>query len=178
MSRDDLGRETELTLPSFNRVLTFAMMGGRFPYRATDPVKIAEEARTTELYFPKTWDSVSEDGSSGFPPLASSAHFCCTLTAKDFVRKLLVVDPDNRLTAAEALHHPWLLTAVSRPPSPKEEHSHPVELPVQADFINPEPVVESQSEKRETAEGNGLDAPVLERRATMVQDTRDTRVAV
>ena len=26
----------------------------------------------------------------------------------DFLRKLMVVDVDNRLTAAEALNHPWL----------------------------------------------------------------------
>ena len=34
-------------------------------------------------------------------------------TAKDFVRKLLVVDPAKRLTAYQALEHPWLMNAAS-----------------------------------------------------------------
>lgn len=69
---------------------------------------------------------------------------CSPLTAKDFIRKLLTVDEDERPTAAEALEHPvrrsasplqpvndfaanpptltlnvqWLRVALSRPPSP------------------------------------------------------------
>jgi len=35
------------------------------------------------------WDDISKD-------------------AKDFINKLLVVDPRKRLTAEGALHHPWL----------------------------------------------------------------------
>ncbi|KAI9003085.1 kinase-like domain-containing protein [Gaertneriomyces semiglobifer] len=31
-------------------------------------------------------------------------------TAKDFIRKLLIVDPTHRMTAAQALEHPWLKT--------------------------------------------------------------------
>ena len=31
-----------------------------------------------------------------------------TLKAKDFIEKLLVLDPNVRLTAAEAIRHPWL----------------------------------------------------------------------
>jgi serine/threonine protein kinase len=29
----------------------------------------------------------------------------------DFIRKLLTIDPDHRLTAAQALEHPWILSA-------------------------------------------------------------------
>jgi len=28
--------------------------------------------------------------------------------ASDFVKKLLVVDPDQRMTAPQALEHPWI----------------------------------------------------------------------
>ncbi|GAA5890575.1 hypothetical protein JCM8208_004920 [Rhodotorula glutinis] len=80
-------------------VIAFCCLGGRFPYKKTDPEELAHEARTTELYFPRTWDNVSDE-------------------AKDFIRQLLTVDEDERPSAAEALNHPWLRTAVSRPPSP------------------------------------------------------------
>jgi serine/threonine protein kinase len=33
--------------------------------------------------------------------------------AKDFITKLLVVDPKKRLSAGKALNHPWLLRAAS-----------------------------------------------------------------
>lgn len=38
--------------------------------------------------------------------------------ARDFVAKLLTVDPAARLTAAQALEHPWLAHGVQKP---KEE---------------------------------------------------------
>ncbi|ORY87499.1 kinase-like domain-containing protein [Leucosporidium creatinivorum] len=130
-------------------VITFAMMGGRFPYRATIPTQIAEEARTTELYFPRTWEGVSEE-------------------AKDFIRKLLVVDPDHRMTAAEALHHPWLLAAKSRPASPDNEHEDPVKLPAQDDFLDP----------NANDEDEATTPSALERRPTFIGEGKDTRVAV
>ncbi|TKA50891.1 hypothetical protein B0A53_05762 [Rhodotorula sp. CCFEE 5036] len=80
-------------------VIAFCCLGGRFPYKKTEPVELAEEARTTELYFPRTWETVSEE-------------------AKDFIRKLLTVDETERMSAAEAIQHPWLRAAISRPPSP------------------------------------------------------------
>ncbi|BGP48991.1 hypothetical protein JCM10450v2_004870 [Rhodotorula kratochvilovae] len=82
-------------------VWSLGVIGGRFPFKKTDPEELAHEARTTTLYFPRTWDGVSED-------------------AKDFIRQLLTVDEDARPTAAEALEHPWLRTALSRPPSPAQ----------------------------------------------------------
>lgn len=63
------------------------MMGGRFPYRATDPWEIAKEARSEPLYFPATWRGISEQG-------------------RHFVSRLLDVNPESRMTAAEALTHP------------------------------------------------------------------------
>ncbi|KAF8820420.1 putative Calcium-dependent protein kinase 34, partial [Cardiosporidium cionae] len=35
----------------------------------------------------------------------------CSAVSQDFIRKLLLVNPSERLTAMEALRHPWLLTA-------------------------------------------------------------------
>lgn len=77
---------------SLGSVVVFAMMGGRFPYRATDPYEIANEARSEDLYFPATWNTISSE-------------------AKDFVKRLLDVDQDRRMTAEEALRHPVSATA-------------------------------------------------------------------
>jgi len=33
--------------------------------------------------------------------------------AKDFIRNLLVVDPNNRMTSEQALKHKWLVTATN-----------------------------------------------------------------
>ena len=33
---------------------------------------------------------------------------CCSIAAKEFVRQLLQVDPSQRLTASQALNHPWV----------------------------------------------------------------------
>lgn len=80
------------------------------------------------------------------------------------------------MTAAEALHHPWLRSALSRPPSPDGEHTDPIKLPLQRDFIKADKGEEAEEKKDG---GGGLEAPpTLERRPTFVDDPRDTRVAV
>ena len=38
---------------------------------------------------------------------------CFACSAKDLIRKLLVVNPKKRLTAEQALQHPWLVGEVS-----------------------------------------------------------------
>lgn len=35
--------------------------------------------------------------------------------AKDLIRKLLTVDPDQRITAEEALNHPWVKVEEEKP---------------------------------------------------------------
>ncbi|KAL8280726.1 hypothetical protein RQP46_006730 [Phenoliferia psychrophenolica] len=68
-------------------VVVFCLIGGRFPYKETAPLALAHEARTTPLYFPRTWTNISEE-------------------AKDFIKRLLQPDPEKRMTASEALRHP------------------------------------------------------------------------
>ncbi len=41
--------------------------------------------------------------------------------ARDFIRKLIVVDPNQRLTAKQALQHPWILEDRRTKTSPKKK---------------------------------------------------------
>lgn len=65
---------------------------------------------------PSKWKHVSDQGT-----VAVLLQYCCSttavllqqcsvsvFTAKDMVRKLLVVDPGERMTIEEALSHTWL----------------------------------------------------------------------
>ncbi|KAL8591710.1 Serine/threonine-protein kinase H1 [Nucella lapillus] len=45
-----------------------------------------------------------------------------TSLAKDFIDKTLVVDPNERLTAAKAIHHPWLASGAPSGTSQKNLH--------------------------------------------------------
>ena len=51
------------------------------------------------------------------------------VTAKDVVRKLLVVDPSKRMTINEALQHPWLQVPVLQ--TNKTYHHFPVRMMVE-----------------------------------------------
>lgn len=127
-------------------VIAFCCLGGRFPYKKTDPVELAEEARTTELYFPRTWETVSEE-------------------AKDFIRKLLTVDETARMSAAEAIQHPWLRTARSRPPSPVAgaRPTRPAAMLGPTDAVPNENNLGATLSRTETITD---DAPLIEKRTT------------
>lgn len=43
------------------------------------------------------------------------------LSAKDFIRRCLTIDPAKRMTAHEALEHPWLTSEHTQPTSPTDE---------------------------------------------------------
>lgn len=68
---------------------------------------------------PSKWKCISDQGttvgilqyycSTTVILLQYSVCVCVSIfTAKDVVRKLLVVDPSKRMTIEEALQHPWL----------------------------------------------------------------------
>ncbi|GAA5828223.1 hypothetical protein JCM5353_003898 [Sporobolomyces roseus] len=144
-------------------VIAFCCMGGRFPFKKTDPFELAEEARTTKLYFPKTWDNISSD-------------------AKHFVRWLLTVDESKRPSIEEALEHPWLRSAVSRPPSPSGRANLPVFTPTHSRSNSPTPGELAKLTRKDTIEIPKMEplgmrlsrtetvtrhAPILEHRETM-----------
>lgn len=77
-------------------VILHLSLTGRFPFRASSPSDVFLALRSRDrIPFPK------------------SRWACVSPAARDLVRKLLAFDPDERLTAMEALHHPWMLNAAS-----------------------------------------------------------------
>jgi len=72
-------------------VLLYVMLCGYLPFGSTSAAKSAAYVMTGE-----DWEHVSDE-------------------AKDLVSKLLVVNPEKRLSAAEVLEHPWVTATGSSP---------------------------------------------------------------
>jgi len=74
-------------------VITYILLCGFPPFYGDTVPEIFEQIMEANFDYPEEyWGSVSKD-------------------AKDFINKLLVVDSDKRLSAADALKHPWLASA-------------------------------------------------------------------
>ena len=72
-------------------VTLYLMLSGVEPFYGESEKELVEDNTQCEIDFPsKYWDKISEP-------------------AKDLVRKMLYADPKTRLTAKEALQHPWLV---------------------------------------------------------------------
>ena len=72
-------------------VLTFVLLGGYPPFHNENQKELFRRIKNADYCFDaQYWDVVSSD-------------------AKDFIRKLLVSNPRKRLTAKQAMRHPWLV---------------------------------------------------------------------
>ena len=65
-------------------------MRGKIPFNNQDKKKFLISIRDDDVVFDKPWKEISTE-------------------CKDFLIKLLSKLPQNRLTAKEALKHPWIL---------------------------------------------------------------------
>lgn len=74
-------------------VIAYTLLCGYSPFRSDDKAELIRETTRGKVTFhDRFWKHVSEP-------------------AKDFIRRLLVVDPRQRLTAAQALEHPWIVAS-------------------------------------------------------------------
>ncbi|KAH8043427.1 serine/threonine kinase [Aureococcus anophagefferens] len=72
-------------------VIVYILLGGYPPFHDDNHAILYRKIKAADYTFePQYWDQVSDD-------------------AKDLIKKMLVVDPDKRLTADQALRHPWFL---------------------------------------------------------------------
>lgn len=70
-------------------VLLYVMLAGKLPFTSSE---LSQQIMNAEVTFlDPIWRGVSD-------------------MAKDLISKLIVRDPKKRLTAVQALHHPWLFT--------------------------------------------------------------------
>ena len=66
------------------------MLGGYYPFRGTTEVEVLKNVRYGQFKFrEKYWKGISQD-------------------AKDLIARMLVVDPDDRITAEDALKSAWI----------------------------------------------------------------------
>jgi len=70
-------------------VIAFILLSGYMPFSGSDANQVRNISRGKYLVKPERWANVSEE-------------------AKSFVHALMEVDPSKRLTAQQALEHPWI----------------------------------------------------------------------
>ncbi|KNC49463.1 CAMK/CAMK1 protein kinase [Thecamonas trahens ATCC 50062] len=79
-------------------VIMYILLCGFPPFYSEDTPELFEQIQQGRFDFPSPyWDSISD-------------------SAKDLVNNLLVVDPDQRLSAVEALQHPWIASVAGDAP--------------------------------------------------------------
>jgi len=72
-------------------VITYILLSGHIPFDGPDEEKVFDKILSADYSFPSPlWDPVSEE-------------------ARDFITKIFVVEPKQRMTSSECLQHPWLL---------------------------------------------------------------------
>jgi calcium/calmodulin-dependent protein kinase I len=76
-------------------IITYTLLCGYSPFRSDDKTELIRETTQGKVRFhQRFWKHVS-------------------MTARDFIERLLVVDPKQRMSASEALQHPWISGAAA-----------------------------------------------------------------
>lgn len=87
-------------------------LSGNFPFYGKEERDLFDKILRVEYSFSGSeWDDVSEEGMYSHYMMAMRTLLTIILAAKDFISKLLVLDPKKRLTTEQCLNHPWLKKA-------------------------------------------------------------------
>jgi len=80
--------------------IAYVLLAGYHPFSETTDIPLYIQIVTGNWEFhEETWRDISDD-------------------AKDFISELLVIDPQSRMTAKQALMHPWIRMGLSPRPIP------------------------------------------------------------
>lgn len=102
LTDDMYGREVDMWSVG---VIAYVLLSGFPPFYSENIKELFQQIMIAKYDFPaQYWDSVSA-------------------SAKDFVRKLLVRNPGSRMSAAQALEHPWLTRQSGAPSGPAIDSS-------------------------------------------------------
>ncbi|CAB1102722.1 unnamed protein product [Ectocarpus sp. CCAP 1310/34] len=72
-------------------VITYILLGGYPPFHDDNQAKLYQKIKKGKVLFhPQYWSTVSDE-------------------AKDLIKKMLTLDKDKRITAEQALEHPWVV---------------------------------------------------------------------
>jgi calcium/calmodulin-dependent protein kinase I len=83
-------------------VILYTLLCGLPPFNEEQNAELFDKIKTADYCFPSPeWDHVSD-------------------LAKDLISRLLVTDPDKRLTADEILEHPWMMESAIQEDSSDE----------------------------------------------------------
>ncbi|KAI9026815.1 calcium/calmodulin-dependent protein kinase 1 [Hyaloraphidium curvatum] len=105
LKRQGYGREVDLWSIG---VITYILLCGYPPFYDQNNIELFKQILAGRFEFDKPWwDPISED-------------------AKDFIRKLLVLDPSQRYTTRQALAHPWVLRHCGPAPLPQQDALPPI----------------------------------------------------
>ncbi len=100
-------------------VILYILLCGYPPFQHEQQSKLFKQILKADFQFHSPWwDNVSSEGSAH--NARRSCSWLTSVSAKDMVSKLLVVDPAARLTPLEALKHPFMVGQTSRLPIPQD----------------------------------------------------------
>ena len=89
-------------------IITYVLLCGYSPFRSDDMKELMRQTTEAKINFhDRYWNNVSDEGAC-IGTLNLDSLTLTQQTAKGFIRALLNPDPTKRLTASEALSHPWL----------------------------------------------------------------------
>ncbi|KAI8620314.1 kinase-like domain-containing protein [Chytriomyces sp. MP71] len=115
LKRQGYGREIDLWSLG---VITYILLCGYPPFYDQNNVELFKQIMTGKYEFDRPWwDNISEN-------------------AKDFIRRLLVLDPQLRFTARQALNHPFILEHCARNPANQVSEMRPAPLPNSSSLAN------------------------------------------
>lgn len=104
-------------------VITYFLLCGYTPFERDNNIDEMNAIIHADYTFDEQyWTGISEQGKqSCWIYLLHCMHPHTPLSAKDFIRRCLTIDPAKRMTAHEALEHPWLTSEHTQPTSPTDE---------------------------------------------------------